>query len=263
MQSCWEWWRNLPTFTTFYTPEKYLAIQISLETLESLIETVTIVEIVLKVKVEGRIPQWFKCARKGHIRENCSSPLVNNCVKMKAESSPPADTNEKGESESTREERKMAKNRQKRIESQARKRNSPHQNNTEVFFVSLLPASCIPLCPPSDNEKNTYRHTIIPKRPHPVHRGKRLWSLLSNEEWNLVDVNPWMNVKRVDISYCGTVPRSLICVITDLRHSKHLRISYVLGSTGNRCQTHPSISKLFSDITRKNGFGQFNWTKKL
>lgn len=54
-----------------YTPEKNWQSQdLEMGIQISKVETITIDDIVLRVKSEGRIPRCFKCDPKGHIKEN-------------------------------------------------------------------------------------------------------------------------------------------------------------------------------------------------
>lgn len=60
-----------------YSPEKNyqrqnleMVIQVSTDTLDKVVEIITIVDIVLRVKAEGRIPRCFECGQRGHIKEN-------------------------------------------------------------------------------------------------------------------------------------------------------------------------------------------------
>uniref|UniRef100_A0A0L8G4Z0 CCHC-type domain-containing protein n=1 Tax=Octopus bimaculoides TaxID=37653 RepID=A0A0L8G4Z0_OCTBM len=48
-----------------------MIVQGSSEALEEMVETITLDEVVMNVRVEGRIPRCFKCGQKGHIRANC------------------------------------------------------------------------------------------------------------------------------------------------------------------------------------------------
>lgn len=61
------------------TPDKF--VQADSENIENMVAIITIDDVMLKFRVEGRIARCCKYVPKGHIRGDCSPPLLKSEVR--------------------------------------------------------------------------------------------------------------------------------------------------------------------------------------